>query len=290
MEREAAYGKLNLTLDILRRREDGFHDLRMIMQSVDLQDEILLEERDGEEISLFCDASHVPAGGGNIAAKAAEAFFRETGLARRGIAITLRKAIPVSAGMAGGSSDGAAVLRLLRRLYCPEMPPERLEAIGAQVGSDVPYCVRGGTALAEGRGELLRDLPDLPPCWFVLCKPPFPIATPELFARVQVRRLRFHPDTAGMLRSLEAGDLEGVCQRIYNVFEELLPRKYSQVLELKGALLDRGAMAAAMTGTGPTVFGVFDREEKARLAAEAMGRLCRQVFVSRPVGKMDPAV
>ena len=287
---ERAYGKINLTLDILRRREDGFHDLRMVMQSVDLFDEITLNKREGEGIELSCDVGYVPSDGSNIAARAAEAFFRELGIRGEGLSIAIRKTIPVSAGMAGGSSDGAAVLRALGRMYRPDLPAERLEAIAAQVGSDVPYCVRGGTALAEGRGEILTDLPPLPPCWFVLCKPGFPISTPELFSRVRVKQLQFHPDTAGMLHSLETGDLEGICRRIYNVFEELLPRKYSRVLELKAALLDQGALAAAMTGTGPTVFGVFAGEEAARRAADVIGRVCGRVYVARPVKKYESLV
>ncbi len=152
---ERAYGKINLTLDILRRREDGFHDLRMVMQSVDLFDEITLNKREGEGIELSCDVGYVPSDGSNIAARAAEAFFRELGIRGEGLSIAIRKTIPVSAGMAGGSSDGAAVLRALGRMYRPDLPAERLEAIAAQVGSDVPYCVRGGPWRRAG-GRSLR--------------------------------------------------------------------------------------------------------------------------------------
>ena len=189
------------------------------------------------------------------------------------------------AGMAGGSSDGAAVLRLLRREYCPALPQEALEAIAARVGSDVPYCVRGGTALAEGRGECLTDLPPLPNCFLVVCKPPFPISTPELFAQVRTRRLRCHPDTAGMLAALAAGDLAGVAHRLYNVFEDVLPRKYTQVFEIKRALLDCGAMAASMSGSGPTVFGLFGNKAAAESAREALLPAFPQTFLCRPVGK-----
>ena len=187
--------------------------------------------------------------------------------------------------MAGGSSDGAAVLRVLRRVLAPEMTDGRLEEIGALVGSDVPYCVRGGTVLAEGRGERLTDLPDLPPCWLVVCKPHCSISTPELFAQVRLKKLRCHPDAAGMLAALEQGDLEGVARRMYNVFEDVLPRRYVQVFEIKSALLGLGAIAASMTGSGPTGFGLFRDHAPAAQAAEVLGKQFPSVFLCRPVEK-----
>ena len=183
--------------------------------------------------------------------------------------------------MAGGSSDGAAVLRILRRLYAPDMTEERLEEIGALVGSDVPYCVRGGAVLAEGRGERLSALPPLPPCWLVVCKPACSVSTPELFAQVRVKKLRCHPDIPGMTAALEQGDLEGVARRLYNVFEDVLPRRYSQVFEVKSALLELGAMAASMTGSGPSVFGIFREEAPAARAVEALLSLDVSAFLCR---------
>ena len=151
------------------------------------------------------------------------------------------------------------------------------------MGSDVPYCVRGGTVLAEGRGERLTDLPGLPPCFLVACKPACSISTPELFALVRTKKLRCHPDTAGMTAALAAGDLEGVAHRLYNVFEDVLPRRYAQVFEMKSALLGLGAMAASMTGSGPTVFGVFRDEERARTAREVLAAQYPAVFLCRTV-------
>ena len=153
------------------------------------------------------------------------------------------------------------------------------------MGSDVPYCVRGGTALARGRGEILTDLPPLPACYFAVCKPTFPISTPELFAQVRTRRLHCHPDTAGMISALEQGDLEGVAHRLYNVFEDVLPRKYAQVFEIKRSLLDLGAIAASMTGSGPTVFGLFRDEENARQAADALKAHFPASFFCKNVGR-----
>lgn len=282
---EHAWAKLNLTLDILGKRPDGYHEMRMVMQSIDLRDTVTLREETAPGIRVASSCRFLPCDETNIAAKAILRFFEATGLPCPGFSVRLDKEIPVCAGMAGGSSDGAAVLRLLRREYCPALPQEALEAIAARVGSDVPYCVRGGTALAEGRGECLTDLPPLPNCFLVVCKPPFPISTPELFAQVRTRRLRCHPDTAGMLVALAAGDLAGVARRLYNVFEDVLPRKYTQVFEIKRALLDCGAMAASMSGSGPTVFGLFGNKAAAESAREALLPAFPQTFLCRPVGK-----
>lgn len=279
---EPACAKLNLTLDILGKREDGYHDLRMVMQSIDLADTITVAAQDAPGLALSTDLPYLPKGDGNIAAKAAGRFFAETGLPPLGLSIGIRKQIPVCAGMAGGSSDGAAVLRVLRRMCAPELPWKRLEEIGALVGSDVPFCVRGGAALAEGRGERLTQLPPLPPCWLAVCKPSFSISTPELFSLVKVKRLRCHPDTSGLLSALEKGDLEGVARRMYNVFEDVLPRRCAQVFEIKSAMLELGAMAASMTGSGPTVFGVFREQAPAARAVEALSARYAAVYLCRP--------
>ncbi len=278
---EPAYAKLNLTLDILGKLPDGYHDLRMVMTSITLQDTITLTPNSSSDLRLRSNASFLPSDDSNLAAKAARAFARETGIQLPGLDIGIQKEIPVCAGMAGGSSDAAAVLRLLRRLCAPDLSQDRLEAIGALVGSDVPYCVGGGTALVEGRGEYVSPLPPLPDCWLVVCKPAFPISTPELFGLVQVKKLRCHPDTAGMVSALERGDLEGVVHRLYNVFEEVLPRKYAQVFELKRDLLELGAMAASMSGSGPSVFGIFRDEETARRAADVMKQRVSATFLCR---------
>lgn len=275
---EKAFAKLNLTLDILGKRSDGYHELNMVMQSIDLADTITVSPQDAPGLSLTCNVPYLPCDNSNIAAKAVHRFFEAQGTDAPGLTIHIEKQIPACAGMAGGSSDGAAVLRILRRLYAPELPQDKLETIGALVGSDVPYCVRGGTALARGRGEILTDLPHLPDCFFVVCKPPFPISTPELFAQVRTKKLRCHPDTAGMLKALEARDLDAIARRVYNVFEDVLPRKYAQVFEIKRKLLDLGAMTASMTGSGPTVFGIFSDEDRAQTAAWELKKEFKAAF------------
>jgi len=278
----AAPAKLNLTLDVLGRREDGYHEMNMVMQSVSLADELTLTVEPGEGVALSTNLGFLPLDGRNLAAAAALRLREATGADWGRLTIELTKRVPVCAGLAGGSSDAAAVLRGLNQLCGLGLRPEELAEIGERVGSDVPYCVLGGTALARGRGEVITPLPALPACWAVLAKPGFPVPTPELFARLDEKRTRCHPDTAGVLKALEEKDLPGVARRMFNIFEEVLPpRRRSRVEELKGELLRCGALGASMSGTGPTVFGLFAGEAEARAAEEALKGLCREVFLAR---------
>jgi 4-diphosphocytidyl-2-C-methyl-D-erythritol kinase len=199
--------------------------------------------------------------------------------------ISLTKRIPAQAGLAGGSADAAAVLRGLRALLAPELPLRELERIGARVGSDVPFCVRGGTALAEGRGERLTPLPALPPCWIVLCKPSFGLSTPALFGRVRAEALERRPDLAAVRAALEAGSLEGVAARLCNVFEEVLtPDEKREIRAIRRRLESCGALGGAMSGSGPTVFGLFADAAAARRAAAALGADYSQTFLAQPLG------
>ena len=277
-----AYAKLNLTLDILGRRPDGYHDLRMVMQSVDLADQLAINPAEGAG-RMSTNLSYLPADGRNLAQLAAAAFRETTGKGGA-VDITIEKHIPVCAGMGGGSSDAAAVLRAMNEMTGAGLTPARLAEIGQQVGSDVPYCVLGGTALAEGRGELLTPLAPLPACTVVICKPQFPISTPQLFAQADSKRLTCHPDTDGLLRALEAGDLIGVSRRLYNVFEDVLDsRRRQEVDAIKAALIDCGALGASMSGSGPTVFGLFDREEPAQEAFDRLSGQYKDVFLTKTV-------
>ena len=274
-----AYAKLNLTLDILRKREDGYHDLQMVMQTVSLHDDVTVTLTGGEGISCRC--GNIPGDESNLAVKAARAFFAAAGVAPRGLDIDVVKRIPAQAGMAGGSSDAAATLRALRKLLKPELLGDELERIAATVGSDVPYCVRGGTALAEGRGERLTTLRDAPRLRAVLCKPDFAISTPMLFSRVKVSELWSRPDTAGMLDAIHHGDAEGVLNRVKNVFETVLPKEYAEVFDIKERFLRLGAEATAMTGSGPTVFGLYRDENAAKAAYEALKDDYAQTFLTQ---------
>ena len=279
-----AFAKLNLTLDVLRKRPDGYHDLRMIMQSITLADELTLEENGTGELRVHSDLRFLPVGEKNLAAQAALRYWQARGLPPQGLDIAIRKRIPVCAGMGGGSSDAAAVLRALNQRDGAPFSVEELARIGEQVGSDVPYCVLGGTALAEGKGEVLTPLPALPRCWVVVCKPEFAISTPALFARIDSVRLRRRPDTRGAVEALEAGDLVETARRLYNVFEDALPeRQRDRVFALKNLLIWGGSLWASMSDTGPTFYGLFYREDRAREACDRLSQESRETFLCRTV-------
>lgn len=279
-----AHAKLNLTLDVLGRRPDGYHDLRMVMQSVALADVLTLEESGDGELRVRTNLHFLPNNEKNLAAQAALRWWEARGQAPRGLEIAIEKRVPVCAGMAGGSSDAAAVLRALNQMEGAPLSPAELAKIGERVGSDVPYCILGGTALAEGKGEILTPLPPLPRCWAVLCKPEFSISTPALFAKIDSVRLRCRPDTQGAVAALEAGDLHGVARRMYNVFEDALPeRQRARVNDIKNALIQSGALGASMSGTGPTAFGLFDDEDLARQARERLEEFGGEVFLTQTV-------
>lgn len=278
-----AYAKVNLTLDVLGKRPDGYHDLRMVMQSVSLADIIAVTEQSGEKIAVRCDRADLPSGPTNIAWRAADAFFAATGVPRHGLDIAIEKHIPAQAGMGGGSADGGAVLRVLRDWYAPSMPDAALARIGATAGSDVPFCVLGGAALAEGRGEVLTPLPALPDCVILLCKPDFGLSTPALFRRVDDVSPLERPDNAAMAGALRRRDLAAVAENLRNVFEEALTEEERREIEgIKTTMLRGGALNAAMTGSGPTVFGLYADLSAARAAEEVLRRRYDQVFLAGP--------
>ena len=284
---EYAYAKLNLTLDVTAKRDDGYHDMLMVMQTVSISDSIVLEQTGEKGIRAASNFRYVPTDERNLAVRAAGTFLDAVGEAKDGILIRMDKTIPVGAGMAGGSADAAAVLRGMNRLYGNRMSRRELEKLGEQVGSDVAFCVAGGTALARGRGEVLEDLTPMPDCAIVVCKPGVSISTPELFRKLDQTGLRTHPDTAGMLSALESGNLKEISMRMFNVFEEVEDRRMRSETEIKHVLLDHGALGAVMTGTGSAVFGVFSDEAAAEACAENLRgehKFCR---VARPVGRLE---
>lgn len=280
---EPARAKINLSLDVLGKREDGFHELCMVMETVDLADTLYFTHT-GEGLRVESQVSFLPTDRTNLALAAVLAFQRATGRSAEPLSIRVDKRIPVCAGTAGGSSDAAAVLRYLNRVTGENLSLSALQAIGATVGSDVPYCIMGGTALAEGRGERLTALPPLPQCPVVLCKPNFSVSTPALFAQIDRCKIRRRPDTKGILEALAAGDLQGAARRLYNVFEDVLqPRQKRMVESIKNTLIVEGALGAAMTGTGPTVFGLFDDEELAHRAYRALAEDYPNTFLCHTV-------
>ena len=264
-----AYAKLNLTLDILGKRDDGYHEMKMVMQTISLHADVTVTLTD-KGITCRIAGAELPCDERNLAVKAANAFCEAMDY-RGGIDIALIKHIPSEAGMAGGSADAAAVLRALRELVSPALTDERLEQISARIGSDVPFCICGGTQLAEGRGEKLTALNPAPECFVAVCKPDFPISTPELFARVDGVMLSHRPDTDAMLSAIARGDCGALCANVQNVFEQALPdAQRERIEEIKRALVENGAACAAMTGSGSAVFGLFSDEVLCRNACEVL--------------------
>ena len=284
---EKAYAKLNLSLDVLGALPDGYHEMKMVMQSVSLCDDVTVTLNDTGAVTMESNFGFLPCDGRNIAVKAAQCFLEKAGLTAVGAHIRLQKRIPVGAGMAGGSTDAAAVLRALNRLCGTGFSRETLEALGGTLGSDVPFCIAGGTRLATGRGEVLAPLPPMPECALVICKPRFSIKTPELFARIDSRSSRIRPDTEGLIGALEAKDVAGIARRMYNVFEDVLPRHCGEIAVIKSRLLDAGARGAVMTGTGSAVFGIFADAAAAEAAVASLRGQYRECFTARPVDTLD---
>ena len=277
---ETAPGKLNLTLDVLGKRSDGYHALEMVMISVSLYDSLTLELGTGEPWAVTCDRPDIPEGPDNLCWKAAKAYFDAAGIDPGGLRIRVEKHVPAQAGMAGGSSDAAAVLRALNRHY-GAFSDEVLRTIGLEVGSDVPYCIFGGVALARGRGEELTRLPDLPEeLNFVLVKPEFSVSTPELFREIDRTGVTVRPDTAGMIAAIERKDRNAIGARLRNAFEPVVAARHPIVEELRQLLLAHGAIGTEMTGTGSVVFGLFCSKFRAFSAALEAEELCPQVHLA----------
>lgn len=267
---EKAYAKINISLDVTGRRADGYHDMVMIMQTVSLCDELTLSIEDGEGVSARSNLRFIPGDERNLAVKAAMKYLEAVGERDKGVSIDIRKNIPVGAGMGGGSADAAAVLRGMNRAFAGRLREEELISLASDTGSDVAFCLVGGTMLATGRGEKLSPLPPVPPCYIAVCKPNFSISTPELFKKLDSVHLKGHPDTAGLISALEKGSLPELCRRMYNVFEDVGDRRMRTVSQIKGQLLDHGALGAVMTGTGSAVFGVFHDRKQAETACGEM--------------------
>ncbi len=263
----AARAKINLALDVLFKRADGYHEVAMVMQTLALADRVTLAADD--EISVVSTAADLDCGPSNLACRAA-AVLRERCGVGRGVRVTLEKNIPLAAGLAGGSADAAAVLRGLNILWGLGLSLGDLEEIGAALGSDVPFCLRGGTVLATGRGEKLRTLPALPRAWVVLAKPPVSVSTAWVYGNYRGERVTARPDVAGMSACLAAGDLSGVAGRLANVLETVTVPAHPEIAALKAAMMDRGAMASLMSGSGPTVFGLVDNLRQAEQIAAAL--------------------
>ena len=278
-----ANAKINLSLDVLGKREDGYHIVEMIMQSVSLHDTVTVSKENDGEIRIICGSSEVPEDDSNIAARAARAFFETANIQNPGITVRIKKRIPVAAGLAGGSADGAAVIVLLNELFGTGFSDEELADIGEKVGADLPFCVTGGTMLARGTGGLLTPLPPMPDCYIVISKPEMGISTAAAYAKIDSAELNCRPDTEKLSEAICARELGEVAEGLCNVFESALDdEQWKTVAEIKRIMLKNGALGACMSGSGPSVFGIFDDKADASDCADELEELHAQTYVCRP--------
>ncbi len=280
---EGAFAKLNLTLDVLQKREDNYHDIKTIMQTVSIRDDIEIDIGTGTEWTLSCDVEGVPCDSRNLAWKAAELFFKTTGIDSNGIAIRITKRIPMEAGLAGGSADAAAVLRALNRHYESPFSIYALAELGAQIGSDIPFCVVCGTAMAEGRGERLRKLPDMPDCFIVVCKPDFSASTPELYKRIDESVIGKRPDHQAVESALLSGDLVKIAVNLCNVFDPIVTEDHMELNYIKSIFNTYGAIGQQMTGSGSAVFAIVESFEYAAVICAMLKDNYPHVFICKPV-------
>lgn len=278
-----AYAKVNLGLDVIRRREDGYHDVKMIMQTIQIYDRLDMEVTEEPGIHLTTNLSFIPTNENNLVYKAAKLLMDRFDV-KKGVKIHLDKVIPVAAGMAGGSSDAAATLVGVNRLFDLGLTEKELMEIGVKIGADVPYCVMRGTALAEGIGEVLTPLAPMPDCYILIGKPDVGVSTPFVYKNLKLNEKTWHPDIDGMVQALKDGDLYGITDRMGNVLETVTIPAFPQIQPIKEHMMAHGAVNALMSGSGPTVFGIFDEEEKAQGAYEALKEsgLAKQIFLTTP--------
>ncbi len=280
---EGAFAKINLTLDVLDKRPDGYHNLKSIMQTVSIRDDIQIDLDTGEEWKLLCDVEGIPADERNLAWKAAKVYFDAIGKDPNGLTIHITKRIPTEAGLGGGSADAGAVLRALNRHYGDPLSILALAELGTQVGSDVPFCTLCGTAMVEGTGDRLRKLPDIPDCFFVVCKPDFSSSTPELYRKLDETTIGKRPNHQAMESALLAGDLGKVAENIYNVFDPVVTKDHLELNYIKSIFNSYGSVAQQMTGSGSAVFGIVDNFEYAAVICSMLKDNYPQVYIAKPV-------
>ena len=280
---EPAYAKINLTLDVLGKREDGYHDLKSVMQTISLRDDVEMDIGTGAPWKLLCDKPGIPCDQRNLAWKAAEVYCKALNKDPEGLEIRITKRIPSEAGLAGGSADAAAVLRGLNSYYGNPLSILALAELGAQVGSDVPFCVVGGTVMCEGRGERLRKLPDMPDCIFVVCKPEFSISTPELFRKIDEKQIPRRPDQNAMESALIAGDLLKVAQNLCNVFDPVVTEDHLELNYIKSIFQSYGAVGYQMSGSGSAVYGIVSEFEIAAVICNMLKENYPNIFIAKPV-------
>jgi 4-diphosphocytidyl-2-C-methyl-D-erythritol kinase len=279
---EKAPAKINLSLDVLRKREDGYHDVEMIMTTVDLADRIELNTLMEDRIEVSLWSRYVPNDERNLAYKAAKAFKQKYNITK-GVHIKIEKVIPVSAGLGGGSTDAAAVLRGLNQLWNMNIPIEELARLGSTIGSDIPFCVYGSTGIAKGFGEIIERLPSPPPFWVVLAKPDIGVSTRTIFQRVKIDEI-FHPNTEAVIQSLYEKNFTMLCNNIGNSLEAITSSIHPEILRIKEKMEQAGASGVLMSGSGPTVYGLVEHESKAQRIYNGMKGFCTEVYLVRLIG------
>lgn len=278
-----AYGKINLGLDVVRKRPDGYHEVKMIMQTVELHDTLVFCDIEEDEIIIESNSSLLSVAEDNIIYKACK-LVRNTYGIKMGVKVTLDKRIPIAAGMAGGSTDAAAALIAMNKLFDLGLTDERLMELGVRIGADVPYCIMQGTALSEGIGEILTPLAAMPECYIAIAKPSIGVSTKWVYQNLKAAELERHPDIDGMVDALDRGDLKGVTGRMENVLETVTIPAYPEIQTIKNIMTENGALNALMSGSGPTVFGIFDDDRAAQTVVDMLTdrKLVQQACVVRP--------
>ena len=280
---EGAFAKINLTLDVLGKRADGYHDLRSVMQTISIRDDIEIDLDTGKPWTISCTMEGVPCDERNLAWKAAKVFFDTLNLDPNGLEIRITKRIPMQAGLGGGSADAGAVLRALNKHYDNPLSIFALAELGANVGSDVPFCTLCGTAMVEGRGERLRKLPDMPDCCFVVCKPQFSSSTPELYQKLDAVEIAKRPDNQAMESALLAGDLGKVAENVYNVFDPIVTQDHLELNYIKSIFNSYGSVAQQMTGSGSAVFAIVPDFEFAAVICSMLKENYPDIYIAKPV-------
>ncbi|WP_346961743.1 4-(cytidine 5'-diphospho)-2-C-methyl-D-erythritol kinase [Clostridium sp.] len=276
-----AYGKVNIVLDIIGKREDGYHLLRMIMQTVNIYDELIFN-KGAAGIHITSNKDFVPTDNKNLVYKAIELFCDTYGI-KREMEVHIEKNIPVEAGMAGGSTDAAATLRAMRDIYRPNISNEELRSLGVKLGADVPYCIEGGTALCEGIGEVITSLEDFKDKLMVVVKPNFGISTVETYKNFKLNEIKVHPDVEGIIEAVSRDDVEYVANNMMNLLELVTIKEHKEIEDIKEFMCKEGALGAMMSGSGPTVFGFFNDIDKANQCADELRDKHKEVFVTRTI-------
>jgi 4-diphosphocytidyl-2-C-methyl-D-erythritol kinase len=282
-----APAKINLTLDVLHKRDDGYHEVEMVMTTIDLADRIELSLLSERQIKIDCSASFVPADARNLAFQAAK-LLQERYKVNQGVSITIDKQIPVAAGLAGGSSNAAATIRGLNKLWNLGLTLEEMASLGTEIGSDVAFCIYGGTALATGRGEIITHLPSPPPFWVILAKPPLGVSTANIYGKLNVSHIKEHPETQRMIHAIEEKNFSEITGSLGNVLELVTLKEHPEVAHIKEQMRRFGADGVLMSGSGPTVYAITQKESRVQRIYNALKGFCRHVYVVRCIGERKP--